>query len=228
MSTTLIDQVRRLVLVVIVMPALSFAQEDHTVETPPRSVSQPDLQFPNAALMGRVTGTVWLKLLIGADGIPLKTEIVKRDPEMAFLFDDNARKWGMACRFTPALDSGGKSVPAWEVIPLSFRLDHFTPPQCLSQAKPEYPEDARVMGMEGWVGLAVLIKSNGEVDKSQILVVARSPENTSIFERAAKDAAYHSQYRAAGYNANSVEGWCFIKVPFLLAGGSGQRISSGE
>ena len=73
------------------------------------------------------------------------------------------------------------------------------------------------MGMEGWVGLAVLVKSNGEVDGSQILAVARQPENTSIFEKAAKEAAYHSRYRAASYEATSVEGWCFIKVSFTLA-----------
>ena len=74
------------------------------------------------------------------------------------------------------------------------------------------------MGMEGWVGLAVFVKSNTEVDVSRTVVVAREPEGISIFEKAAKEAAYHSQYRAAAFEASAVEGWCFIKVTFKITG----------
>ena len=182
----------------------------------PKLLSKPELQFPNEAYMGRVVGKVWLRLLVGADGIPVKTDILKRDPEMAYLFDNCARKWGMQCRFNPALDSDGKPVPMWEIIPLSFELDRFTPPECIKLAEPKYPAEAHEMGMEGWVGLAVFVKSNGQADESRTVVVAREPESTTIFERAAKDAASHSQFIAAGYEANAVEGWCFIKVPFKI------------
>ncbi len=206
------------------VPALS--QETTAIATEPHVASKPELRFPNLALIGRVTGKVWLKLLVGVDGIPRKTDIMRRSPEMAFLFDDEARKWGMGCRFTPALDSSGKPVQAWVVFPLSFRLEDFIPPECVHLAEPDYPDEAQAMGMEGWVGLAVLIKSDGNVDNSEVLVVARYPETTSIFDNAAKDAAHHSQYQAAGLGANAVAGWCFIKVPFILPPRSGVQANS--
>jgi len=187
-------------------------------QSAPELVSKPDLKFPNEAYMGRVVGKVWLRILVGEDGIPIKTIIFKRDPEMAFLFDDNSRKWGMQCRFTPATDNNGKPEAAWVVVPLSYSFDHFTPPHCIKQAEPSYPTQAREMGMEGWVGLAVLVKSNGETDNSQTVVVSREPENASIFDKAAKEAASHSQYLPAAYEANQIEGWCFIKVEFKIPG----------
>jgi hypothetical protein len=64
--------------------------------------------------------------------------------------------------------------------------------------------------------LVVLVKSNGEPDLSQILVVAREPSNTTMFDRAARDAACHCRYRAVGYRANAIEGWYFIKIPFMI------------
>ncbi len=205
-----------LVILTILDVSPGASQAFGVVATEPKLVSQPELKFPNAAYMGRVAGSVWLKIFIGVDGIPIKTDIARRDPQMAYLFDNDARKWGMGCRFSPALDSSGKPVPAWVVIPLAFKFDHFSPPECLSQADPTYPPEALELGLEGWVGLAVLVKSNGEVDMSQIIVVARQPENNSIFENAAKEAAYHSRYRAAAFEATTVEGWCFIKVQFTL------------
>ncbi len=202
-----------------------FAQADTTLREmkPPKLINKPELTFPNEAYKGRVVGQVWLRILVGPDGIPIKTDILKRDPEMAYLFDDEARRWGMQCRFSPAMDSNGKSVPMWEVIPISFKLDHFTPPQCTNQVEPNYPEDGLAMGMEGWVGLAVFVKADGDVDGAQILVVAREPQNTTVFDIAAKEAAYHSQYKAASNDGNPVDGWCFIKVPFKIP----LRVSGG-
>jgi len=186
-------------------------------QTDPQLISKPDLKFPNQALLGRVVGKVWLRILVGADSTPVKTQILKREPEMAFLFDDNSRKWGMQCRFSPATDDNGKPVASWMVIPLSYGLDHYTPPRCIKQIGPKYPTEAQEMGMEGWVGLAVLVKSNGQADNSQTVVVAREPENASVFDQAAKEAGYHSQYIPAGYEGNSIDGWCFIKVVFKIA-----------
>ena len=200
------------ILALLLGPIVTSAQTDSW----PRIVSKPALQFPNEAYMGRVVGKVWVKIFVGTDGVPIKTDILKREPEMAYLFDNEARKWGMGCRFTAAPDSSEYPAPVWVTIPLSFALDHFAPAICVIQAEPEYPLEARKMGMEGWVGLAVLIKGNGEVDMSQVIVVAREPINTSIFEKSAKEAAYHSQYRPAAFEHNTVEGWCFIKVSFKL------------
>jgi outer membrane biosynthesis protein TonB len=215
---TIVKKNRIAVLILLYMlGAISlYAQTENWDIKQPEFLSQPNLNFPNEAIMGSVVGRVWVKIFVGVDGIPIKTDIIKRDPEMAYLFDNNARKWGMQCRFTPAIDKDGNPVSTWIVVPLSFKLDHFTPATCVTQAVPIYPKEALEMGMEGWVGLAVLIKGNGEVDLSQIIVVAREPENTSVFEKAAKEAAYHSRYQAAGYESNAIEGWCFVKVAFNI------------
>lgn len=188
------------------------------VGTAPKLVTKPELSYPNQALMGRVSGKVWLKILVGKDGVPIKTRITGRDPETAYLFDTQARKWGMQCRFTPATDASGNPMSIWITIPLSFKLDDCLPPQCIRQAKPEYPKEALELGLEGWVGLAVLIKSNGDVDPSETFVVWRDPANETVFDQAAKDAANHSQYLPAGYQASAISGWCFIKVPFYITG----------
>ena len=218
MRLTITRLLIQVILLCLTETAPLMAQNDSLsgIATEPNLIKQPDLKYPNVALTGRVVGQVWLRLLVGRDGVPIKTNILKRDPEMAYLFDDEARKWGMQCKFTPALDSSGKAVPIWVVIPLSFKLDHFDPPECIVQNKPEYPNEAVEMGLEGWVGLAVLVKSNGEVDCSQTIVVAREPENESLFDQPAKEAACHSQFIAAGYEGSSVQGWCFIKVIFNI------------
>lgn len=228
MSERIVTRFLLAVLTMFLIHDSTASQISGTIATEPRLFSQPSLRFPNAAYMGRVVGTVWVKVMIGSDGVPVKTDIVRREPEMAYLFDDEARKWAMACRFSPARDSSGSPVSVWEVIPLSFKFDNFTPPECTNQAKPDFPPEAKEMGMEGWVGLAVLVKSNNEVDPSQILVVAREPAATSIFDRAAKDAASHSQYRAAALQASAVEGWCFIKVSFKIEPRAPQTQSSGQ
>jgi TonB family protein len=194
----------------------SHSQTDGSVAKGPTLISKPDLSFPSIAYAGRVAGSIWVRVLISETGMPIKTAIERRDPEMAYLFDDEARKWAMGCRFSPARDVNGDPVAVWQVIPLSFKFDDYTPPECLAKVEPEYPEEALAMGMEGWVGVAVLVKSNGEPDLSQILVVGREPSNTTVFDRAARDAAFHCRYRAAGYRANSIEGWCFIKIPFVI------------
>ena len=100
----------------IIGTAIVLAQSDSTQgqTKTPTLVKQPELVFPNEAITGRIVGKVWLRILIGPDGIPIKTDIARRDPEMAYLFDDEARKWGMQCRFSPALDSNGRPVALWE------------------------------------------------------------------------------------------------------------------
>lgn len=157
-----------LILLLIFSSKVLYSQDK---SSEPKLISQPQLEFPNQAVMGRVMDKVWIDILVGKDGKPVKTEIKKRDPEMAYLFDSNARKWAMGCRFSPAKDEYGNPVQSWITIPLSFVLRDYTPPECSKQAEPEYPDEALEMGMEGWVGLAVLVKSNGEVDYNNIIVL---------------------------------------------------------
>ena len=113
-----------LILFSAVGSTLILAQTGSPSTFQPRLVSKPELQFPNEAYMGRVVGKVWLRVLVGTDGIPNKTDILRREPEMAYLFDNAARQWGLGCRFTQVSDSNEIPAPVWVAIPLSFALDH--------------------------------------------------------------------------------------------------------
>jgi outer membrane biosynthesis protein TonB len=196
----------------------AFAQEQHVVTrgTEPAFIQKASITFPAEALGAGVVGKVWVKGLLGIDGIPVKTEIAKREPEMAFMFDDVARKWFMDCRFSAARDNTGAPVQVWVSIPVNFVLDGFEPPVCTQQAQPEYPVTARAMGIEGWVGVAVLVSDLGSALNGQAIVVAREPPYNKVFDASAIAAAKASVYQPATQNGKRTEGWCFVKVVYTI------------
>ena len=205
----------------VLLSALQFrllaqAHDTTGAAVAPTFLEKPELEYPKEAEGASVTGKLWVKLMINRDGIPVKTEIMKRDPEMAFMFDDAARHWAMSCRFTPAKDSVGNPVAVWISIPLRFKLEDFQPPAVTRLATPEYPEEAKAMGMEGWVGVAVLVGEMGVTVNSKAVVVARDPPFTKVFDEAAKVAAKASEYTVATYLGKRTNGWCFVKITFTL------------
>ncbi|MEW5980260.1 MAG: energy transducer TonB [Acidobacteriota bacterium] len=190
-------------------------------EGPPAAVEptmtfKPDLAFPKEAEEASLTAKLWVKVLIGRDGVPGKTEILKRDPEMAFMFDDAARRWAMQCRYSPAKDSVGNPVEVWVSIPINFKMQDFQPPKLIQLAAPEYPEEARSLGMEGWVGIAVFVDEMGNALNAKSVIVAREPPYYKLFDDAAKAAAKKSEYSAAIYKNKPTNGWCFVKVVFAF------------
>lgn len=204
----------------LLSPALLLGQiSDSTrVAVEPTYLEKPELAFPEEAMGAGVTGKIWVKILVGSDGMPVKTMILKRVPEMAFMFDDAARRWAMKCRFSPARDSVGKPVAVWIGIPISFKMADFQPPTLTRLAVAEYPEEARAMGLEGWVGVAVFVNAMGNAINSRTVVVGRDPPYTKVFDEAAASAAKASEYTPATQNGRAADGWCFVKVQFSLEG----------
>ena len=185
-------------------------------ETAPKMIYKPDLKFPELAVEAGLAGAIFVKIAIDKDGKPYKTVISKREPEFVYLFDEAARKFAMQCKFAPARDHAGHPIPVWIAVPLHFKLRDFEPPVCLEQAEPKYPKEALEMGMEGWVAVAVLVDELGTVMKGKVLVVAREPAYTKVFDDAGIDAARNSKYQAATGRNGKTKGWLFMKVSFQI------------
>ncbi len=181
----------------------------------PEFVTKPKLEFPSIALEAGVVGKIWIKALVGKDGHVKKTVIQKREPEIAYLFDEQARRWAMQCVFTPALYEG-RPVAVWISVPLNFRIHDFQPPSCLDIPHPEYPTEALEQGLEGWVGIAILVDEMGTTIGSRALIIAREPMTSRAFDDAAIDAVKKTRFKPAEGSRGMTKGWALVKVDFSL------------
>jgi periplasmic protein TonB len=82
----------------------------------------PQPPYPGPALKQGAEGTVVLRVLVGADGRPLRVEIERSSGHRTL--DRSARdhvlgRW----RFEPAR-SGGRTVEAWALIPIDYRIPY--------------------------------------------------------------------------------------------------------
>jgi TonB family protein len=103
-------------------------------------------------------------------------------------------------------ETGGFSDDA--VIDLTSTFDeHIVLPQAAREVKPEYPEDARRLGMEGLVVVKLLVNKEGKPQKAEIF----SSQN-EIFDNNAKKAALQWLFTPAIANGYLVSVW--VTVPF--------------
>ncbi len=86
-------------------------------------------------------------------------------------------------------------------------------PMLTVRTDPEYPEQARRGGLEGWVGVEVLVGSDGRVKRARVL---RSSD--AVFESAALAAAKEFQFRPAERDRRPVRAAVLVPVWFRLAG----------
>ena len=77
----------------------------------------------------------------------------------------------------------------------------------------DYPMQARVKGIEGYVLVSVLITSAGDVEKVQVL--ESSPPQ--IFDQAAVDFVRHWQFEPAVYKGQRVKVWAKQRIGFDLS-----------
>ena len=87
-------------------------------------------------------------------------------------------------------------------------------PGFLHQEKPEYPEKARIAGIEGKVFVIVMIGKDGKPSKAHVL--KRTPPEQTIFDKPAIDAVMNSTYEPAMQNGEPIETWLTIPIRFSL------------
>lgn len=88
------------------------------VEKSPQIIRQVLPAYPDMAVRAGLEGTVWIKILIDREGVPVRAVVVKSTAE---LFDQPALNAAMKFRFTPAIMNQGP-VKVWVSIPFRFQL----------------------------------------------------------------------------------------------------------
>lgn len=86
------------------------------------------------------------------------------------------------------------------------------PPQAVSQATMEYPADAKVDGVEGYVTLSVLIAESGQIQDVRVL----ESEPSGVFEDVAIDGIRQWRFAPATYQGKPVTVWARQTIRFDL------------
>ncbi|NWF75051.1 MAG: energy transducer TonB [Nitrospirae bacterium] len=103
---------------------------------------------------------------------------------------------------------GGSEQP--EIKPVQLP-ENAVPPQPLADnATPEYPSEAKKQGLTGVVMLKVIIDTNGNVIKVEVL------RGEEPFKSAAVKAVKKWKYTPAYYNNKPITVYRIIKIPFKL------------
>lgn len=76
-------------------------------------------EYPPLARRNRVQGSVMVRMLVSAQGVPGEITVVKSDPPG--VFDSSVLRAVSAWRYSPAMKDG-RAVPVWVVVPLLFSL----------------------------------------------------------------------------------------------------------
>jgi periplasmic protein TonB len=84
-------------------------------------------------------------------------------------------------------------------------------PVCIHRVNPEYPETARLVGIEGTVFVKLWIDKKGKV-RQVVLLKSDNP----IFDQAVMDAAKQWVFTPAIMNAGPVAVWMSVPFHFTL------------
>jgi TonB family protein len=109
----------------IVIPKPPSAEEVdpppfQVVEIMPKPVNIVQPPYPETARLAKIEGTVWVNLLVGADGKVKKAVVIKSEAD---IFNDVAMEAAMKWIFTPAIMNNGP-LAFWASVPFKFRLSH--------------------------------------------------------------------------------------------------------
>jgi TonB family protein len=93
--------------------------ESVKVDEHPKFVNIVQPEYPEEAKKNKITGKVYLKVLVDKEGIPQKAVVIKTDNT---LFNQPAINATMKSKFTPAL-LNKEPIAVWVVLPYKFTLD---------------------------------------------------------------------------------------------------------
>ena len=204
---------------------------DDRRQTPPK--------YPKDAIDRRVSGTVILLVDVGADGLPLKTELsVERStPGVDASLVASAKEAVMQWRFEPARDENGKAKPGRVLVPITFdvnddptltsfpdRLPKPAPrevgaeeapgpvPTYRAVKPPRYPIAAIKERRSGQVLLRALVGSDGMLQQVEVETSSGSPD----LDEAAIAAVRGWEFNAAHDGYKAIPAWIGIPVNFSL------------
>ena len=76
-------------------------------------------EYPPLARRNRIQGSVMVRMLVSAQGVPGEITVIKSDPPG--VFDSGVLRAVAAWRYSPAMKDG-RAVPVWVTLPLHFSL----------------------------------------------------------------------------------------------------------
>jgi protein TonB len=77
-------------------------------------------RYPPASVRSREQGTVTLRVLVDASGVPQRVEIARSSGHARL--DAAAKESVERARFRPVMENGA-AISAWGIVPIAFRLD---------------------------------------------------------------------------------------------------------
>lgn len=103
------------------MDDFAFSLKD--VDSPPRAIRTPPVNYPFAAKSKGLEGRVLVRIRVGVDGKATNIKAIRAEPpEVLEDFREEAEKAVARYRFEPAR-IGGEAVPVWALQPIAFELD---------------------------------------------------------------------------------------------------------
>jgi protein TonB len=91
-------------------------------EKMPGFLEQKKPVYPEKARIAGITGKVFVSVLIGENGRPIKAKVMKRIPDDCEVFDAVALKSVMESRYYPGIQNG-TPVKVWFTVPIRFQID---------------------------------------------------------------------------------------------------------
>lgn len=91
-------------------------------EKMPGFLDQKKPAYPEMARTAGITGKVFVSVLIGEDGRPIKAKVMKRIPADCDVFDAVALKSVMESKYYPGIQNGSP-IKVWFTVPIRFQLD---------------------------------------------------------------------------------------------------------
>lgn len=91
-------------------------------EKMPGFLDQKKPAYPEMARTAGIEGRVFVSVLIGEDGRPIKAKVMKRVPADCDVFDAVAIKSVMESKYYPGIQNGSP-IKVWFTVPIRFQLD---------------------------------------------------------------------------------------------------------
>ena len=91
-------------------------------EKMPGFLDQKKPVYPEMARIAGITGKVFVSVVIGEDGRPVKAKVMKRVPADCDVFDAVAIKSVMESKYYPGIQNGSP-IKVWFTVPIRFQLD---------------------------------------------------------------------------------------------------------
>ena len=191
------------------------------------SISLPELTYfadafyTQEAIDAQIHGDIGLELTVNADGVPTDVRVIEAlDPALDQASVKAAKRW----RFRPMTDTGNSSPmklranisfkykPPSSDLPPRIGKD-VTPPSVLYQIEPHYTEEAIKLGMQGMVGIAMVVDEAGLPTKLKVT----SPLGHGLDENA-MEAVKKWRFDPGQRDGKPVPVQATIQVTFKLKG----------